>query len=480
MSISVGGLISGMDTDNIISQLLDIERKPILKLQSQEAGFQVKLSAFGNFKNSLEGVRTAARNLDSLSDFAGFSASSGNNELFTVVADNDAVQGSYSIKVNALATTHKLTSVAFSETGAVGEGTIHLQVGGEATVDIEIGALDTISDVADAINDSGAAVNAGVIFDGTNYYLTLAGEETGEDNVISLTVTESGTDPADPENLDTTGLSRLVFTGDEATGTWNLAQTQVAGDADFNIDGVSNIKRATNTVDDVIEGVTLTLKDAPASENTATLTVMRDNSLIVSNVKSLVSAYNSLLGLFENYQNYDQETGESGVLFGDSTTRQIRGQLGRQITNMVPDLSSNLNQIMEFGISANEDGKFEVDSGELNDKLDNNFDEAVQFFTRSDEGAEGFAVRMADTLDDILNTVSGSLTVRTKGIKLSIDDIKDQVANMEDRMSRTEERLRTQFTSLELLLGQYQNTSDSLNAQLLSLQNLSNYVSKRD
>ncbi len=66
MGISIGGLISGMDTDSVISKLLDIQKKPISLLQNKEADFKVKLSAYSTLQGSLESVKTAARNLDSI------------------------------------------------------------------------------------------------------------------------------------------------------------------------------------------------------------------------------------------------------------------------------------------------------------------------------------------------------------------------------------------------------------------------------
>jgi flagellar hook-associated protein 2 len=215
-----------------------------------------------------------------VSDLTSFSATSGDTDLFTVSVDENATAGSYDVTVQNLAKAHKLTSEAFTETEAVGGGTIHLRLGDAAAVDISVSATDTISDVAQAINDADAGVNAAVIFDGTSYFLTLTGEETGAANLIDLTVTDD-----DGNNTDTNNLSRLVY---EAEGTKNLENTQTAEDSMITVDGVSNISRDTNTIDDVIEGVTITLKDVhPALDpgpgfESDTLTVSRNTSAVVS------------------------------------------------------------------------------------------------------------------------------------------------------------------------------------------------------
>ena len=207
MSISVGGLISGLDTNSMIEQLLELERQPIVKLQQQEAAYQVELSAYGSLKGVLSSLRSTVEALDSANSFTGFSAVSGNTDLFSASADENATSGSYDITVQQLAEVHKLASGGFSEGEYVGEGTLHLKVGNGSTTDIDISATDTIAVVAQAINDAEAGVRAGVIFDGTDYFLTLAASDTGVENVINLTVTDTG----DTNDTDMNGLSRVVY-----------------------------------------------------------------------------------------------------------------------------------------------------------------------------------------------------------------------------------------------------------------------------
>ena len=471
MSISVGGLISGLDTNGIIDQLLALQQKPIVRLQRQEAGYQVELSAYGGMQAVLNSLKSAIEGLDSVSDFTNFSATSGDTDLFSVSADENAAAGSYDVTVHNLAKVHKLTSEAFTETEAVGGGTIQLRLGDAAAVDISVSGTDTIADVAQSINDADAGVNAAVVFDGTNYFLTLTGKETGAANLIDLTVTDD-----DGDSTDLSGLSRLVY---EVSGdTKNLNNTQTAEDSMITVDGVSNISRDTNVIDDVIQGITITLESAPATDNEAVLTVSRDTSAIVSKINSFVSAYNGALDLFETYQNYDSDAGTAGVLLGDATTNHIRTSLENLITDAVPGVES-LSRLENLGITLNSEGRLEVDSSTLNNMLDDHFDDVLQFFTQSTEGSEGFAVRMVDTLDAILDSGSGLLAVKTDGIQNSIDDIEDQVERMEMRNSIWETRIRAQFNALELLLAEYRTTGDYLSQQIVGLQNLNDYISNR-
>ncbi len=472
MSISVGGLVSGLDTNGIIEQLLELQQKPIVKLQEQEAAYQVELSAYGSLQGILGSLKSAMEDLDSVSNLTSFSATSGDTDLFSVSADENATAGSYGITVQQLAGAHKLTSGAFSEDELVGEGTIHLKVGNGSTTDIAVSATDTIDDVAQAINDAEAGVQAAVIFDGTDYFLTLAAEETGADNVINLTVTDTG----DTNDIDMNGLSRLVY---DKAFTENLSNTQDAADSIITVDGVADIHRDTNVIDDVIEGVTITLESAPAApDNEATLTVRRDMAAVVSRITSFVDAYNEVLDLFETYQSYDSDTEAAGVLLGDATTNLIRNSLDNRVSDTVPGVES-FDRLADLGIALNDEGRLEVNSTTLNDGLDDNFDDVIQFFSQSSEGSEGFAVRMVDTLDAILDSTDGTLAARTDGIQTSIDGIADKVERIEMRNLAWESRTRAQFNALELLLAEYQNTGNYLSQQIVGMQNLNNYISNR-
>jgi flagellar hook-associated protein 2 len=476
MSISVGGLASGIDTNDVIQQMLKVQQKPIISLHKKEAAYQVELSTFGNLKNVLKNLETSMKSLDSTDDLTRFTARSGDTGLFTVSADKTATAGSYNITVTQMAEAHKLTSSAFAEGEAVGEGTLHLKVGDGSVTDIDVSGTDTLSDVAASINDTGAGVHAAVIFDGTDYFLTLTADDTGADNVINLTATEAGTATGDPENTDTTGLSRLVY--DQGV-TANMTNTQSAADAIISVDGVNDIHRAGNVIDDVLDGITLTLQSAPAApDNVTTLSVERSTSPVTASINSFITAYNDVLDFIETHQSYDEATGEAGALLGDYTTNSIRNTLKNMVSDKLSDVGA-FEQLTDMGVALNAEGRLELDALTLNNALDDNFEGVLQFFTQTTSGSEGFAVKMMDSLERVLDDKSGSLTARTAGILDSIGDIQDQVESWEARMVTWEERTRAQFNAMELLLAQYQTTGDYLSQQITGLQNFNSYVANR-
>ena len=466
MGISASGIISGLDVDSIVSQLSAIERQPITNLQQKEADYQVKLSTYGNLQGVVKSLQSAVEALQEDDSFANFKAASGDTDLFKASADSSAAAGSYKIEVVQLAQAHKMaTQGAFGENELIGEGTLELQVGSGAATTIEIGSEDTIADVAAAINEADAGVSAALIYDGTGYYLSLTADETGAANSISLTVTD-----ADGAADDDAGLSRLT------TGASALTQTQEALGSIIRIDDLIQIERETNTLDDVIAGVTIDLKDAPeAPDNTTTLTVSRDTAPIFSAFDDFVENYNQLVDTIGELQSYDQSTGATGVLFGDSTTNLVRNKVSQLMSYTVEGIEG-FESLSDFGITLS-NNKLELDTSKLSTALNENFDETVAFFTQDETGAsKGFAVHMADSLDQVLDSENGLIASRQDGIQRSIDDIEEQIERMETRVLASEERMRAQFNSLELLLSQYQTTGDYLTQQLEALSNTNTYI----
>jgi flagellar hook-associated protein 2 len=325
-------------------------------------------------------------------------------------------------------------------------------MGSSAAVNIAVGATSTLSNIATSINAADTGIYASVINDGTNSFLSLTGKQTGADNVINLTVTE-----------DYTGLSRLVY---DAGFTESMVQLQGAANADITVDGVTNISRASNTISDVIGGVSLKLKDL----GTATVEVERNDELFSTRLNAFLDAYNGLMDSMNTLQSYDKQTKATGTLFGDSTTRRIQSEVRNLFSNSVSGLPATLSHLTDLGVSTNTAGKLELDSSVFSTQLKDNFDNVVKFFTKTDTGAEGFAVRMATSVEKILDIQGGTLAARTKGIQGSIDGLDEQILKLNSRMTISETRLRTQFASLEVLLGQYQNTSNSLTSNLDALQ----------
>lgn len=464
MALQVGGIMSGLDTENLIRQLMELERAPIKVLEGRENAFNVQLSAYGEIKSVLSSLQSAAEDLADPESFAATAVTSSNEDILTVSGSNDAEPGNYSIKVNSLAQAHAVRTSAFgSGDDEVGTGTISIQVGAGDAVDITIDDTNkTLSGIARAINDADAGVSATVIDDGLgNFYLTLLADETGADNTISVTID-------DDDTVDTNALGLSALYDDPATQT--MYETQAASNSELNVNGI-DVERSGNTIDDLITGVTLTLHEVDTTETVA-VNVSRDIDSIKEKINAFVNAYNNVVDQFASKQSYGGEEEASGVLIGDSTLRSISRRMRGLMGDSVDGITSGYDTLLSIGIAANNNGKFEVDNDTLADALNDNLDDVVTLFTADSGSSQGIAFLMDDYLDDALDTTDGLIAGKEEGLQNSIDSLQKSQESMEMRIAKREEILWKQFNSLELLLSNYNQTGSFLAQQMAGLASL--------
>jgi len=470
MAFSVNGLMSGLDTSSILNQMMQLERRPMQLLQLKVEDYNAKISAFGVLTGSLADLQSAVKGLQDAELYSTFLASTA-SDLVTVAAGDDAVAGRYQVTVDALAQAQSVKSASFAASDAVvGTGTLTVQVGSNPAVDVTIDATNnTLAGIAQAINAANADVSAGVVNDGLgSYFLTLSGKETGAANTISLTMND-----ADGVNDDAAGLSSLY--ADPATQA--LSQTQPAANAQLSVNGIA-VEREGNTIDDLIQGVTVTLNGEDPG-NPFVITVARDTASVKSKIGAFVSKYNTVVDTLGKLQAYDPERGVAALLQGDSLTRNLQEKLRGLLQRQVAGVSDSVNQLSELGIEVGRDGRLSFDSTVFDAAYESNREDVANFFTLDDGEEEGFAVRFDNMLESYLSSSTGILAAKENGLKSSIDRLEDQILRMESRLSKREENLQKQFEGLESLLAQFQNTTGVLNQQLDALSNLSAQIYKK-
>lgn len=471
MGITVGGIVSGIDLDSIVEQITEVDKRPIKTLETKKEDFNVLISAYANLSKELSELSNSARSLRYPSSFTARTASSPNPESYAVSAGAFAREGSYSLEVHQLATSQKLAAGPFPDDTLSGGGTLTLQVGDGEPMEIVAGANFTLHDLANAINAGKGDVTAGVIFDGTNHFLTLSANKTGAENTIRVQVTSD----EDGDTGDDAGLSALVA----PEGLHAFAVTQEAKDAVISVDGVTNIHRPGNIIDDVVKDVTLSLT-APSAPSTFSISI--DQEAIAEKLETFVEKYNNVLAFFFNSQKYNGKGEEQGTLFGDQTANRINGSLARITAGAVPG-NENFRYLSDVGLTMRrvtdkEDPEFgkpflELTKEKLSKAISENSEDLKRFFTSIDEGKEGFAVRMCSLVEGFTDPASGILSTGSNGLKTKIGGIDKQISRIDDKADRSEERLRKKFNALESLLAEYKVTSDHLASQLASLPGVS-------
>ena len=387
MAITSSGIGSGLDIEGLVTQLVAAERSPTEnRLVAKAAEYQGQISAFGALKGALSGFQSSLSSLQSLSTYNGRNASVSDSDVLAVSAGSAAAAGSYSVEVNSLAKAHSLASGSYSTTtDLVGEGTLSFRFGttdytgpdpgpesynnftlnadkAASTITID-STNNTLAGIRDAVNDADIGVNASIINDGSGFRLLFASEDTGANNSLEISVTESGL----------AGLSALAFNA----STTSLSQTVAAQDANLTVNGLP-VTSASNTVSSVINGLDLTLK-AETFGVPVEVSVSRNSASIKGALNSFISAYNGLIETTNALSSYDPATKEAGLLLGDATLRGISGRLRSELNTAISGVGP-YNTLASIGITTDGDGKLVLNQANLDKVMAEDFDALSALF----------------------------------------------------------------------------------------------------
>jgi len=188
-TFSIGGLVSGLDTQNILDQLREIERRPVVLLENRKSQYQRRLDAWKRITSQLQALKSAMDDLRQVSDFNLFTTNSDDEDYVTLIATSSATPGEHTIVVNNLAKARKIGSKIFTSK------TEDLGLSGDFLIDgevISVSTTDSLLDIMDKINNSDAAVNASIIQIGEDQYrLIISAQSEGSDSFHILDASTS-------------------------------------------------------------------------------------------------------------------------------------------------------------------------------------------------------------------------------------------------------------------------------------------------
>lgn len=443
---------ASLDVNALVNQLVSAERAPFAqRFDRTEAVARQKISAFGSLSATFDGLKRALDTLKAANTFGGRSAKSNDEDVFTATATTTVGTGSYSVSVESLASAQKLISDGLTEAVDLGAGQLTITAGDKTfTVDLEA-STSSPTDIRSAINAAalaaGAKVNATVINADDGQRLVLTATLPGADNAITVTNTSSTPNSA---------LDVLVY--DPGTLT-NLTEQDAATDASVIVDGVTR-SNSSNIISDFVPGLTLNLKKADPGI-TKTLTVTADNSTARTAVQGLVTAYNAALNALAASTKFDPSTNAASVLTGDSAARGATGQLRSALGNALAN--SGLDSAT-LGLNTTLTGTLTFDVAKFDAALAANPAD-VQAVLAGDDGIAG---KLGAVITAFTGT-NGVFTNRTQQLNAQLQRVATDRLNTEQRLASVESRLRKQFTALDAMLTQAQNTSSFLAQQLAGL-----------
>jgi flagellar hook-associated protein 2 len=434
------GLISQIDYKALLESLMSIKREPINMMFDRKDKLEDTDSAYDELATKLEEFKTAAAGLLAYTDFNDFTAAVSDESIMSVTAGETAVAGTHTVVVGSLATAHKIytegsTYTSIDDIVGTATGTFEWTVGGTA-YSVDVDTSTTLQDLSDSINAATtdatvSDVTATVIFDGTNYHMTMTSQETGTTEVITVT------------NNDTSAFGG----GIDITGGYELL---AGANASLTVDGLA-IQSESNNVDGIIQGVTLNLESADAAK-TITVTIARDAETIKTKAVDFAEKYNGIMSLIKQHNRYDSDTKTSGVFFGDSTARSVANELRRLMTSEVDGVGSTMNRLVYAGFTMDMDGKMSVNSSDLTDAIENDFDNFVRLFIDGNsigESTEGMASLITDMVDDMTAVDYGRVASRQRSLTNIIAKMETDIVRQEDLLDAYQEKIRLQFVLLE-------------------------------
>ncbi|WP_100642156.1 flagellar filament capping protein FliD [Alteromonas facilis] len=491
MTIQSLGVGSGLALDDLVTQLLEAERKPKQdRLDAREETIEAQISGLGQIKSKLKDFQDAVDELrrDNAINKREPTITNPTEDADTISAEasNSALKGEYEIAVKQLASGSRIETANAIDGGfasssdsvlSSGSGTLTFKVGNTGdsfTVNVTAGM--TLAQLREQINsnENNFGVNANIISTGTaegGAKLVFTSDITGNNNDLSI---------VNDNNL--TDLERVATTDSAETATY-LSPILTAKNAIASVDGIE-VQSASNEFENTIQNVSFTanelstytettdLVNYPDGKiyNTSNLNIGFDKAGLEEKINTFVKNYNSIIDEIKTLTRYgESELEEDGALAGDSLVRGIQTGLAGLVGSGVS--SSALGGLFGIGIEIDQDGKLEIGSldfglgsgqDRLTDALEDSFDDVANLFSDEDQG---IATRLYDFIEQY-TSFSGILSTRERAAKDDKDQVFDDRERFELRMLSYEQVLRDKYLNLDQTVARLNQTGQALLASI--------------
>jgi len=327
---------------------------------------------------------------------------------------------------------------------------------------VDLDTSDSLEEVIEKINDEDIPVSAALLNTGTGgapYRLNLTSAISGR--VGEMIIDTGGVD---------IGLS-VLSEGQDAKVFFGAENPE---------DGFL-VTSPTNTLDGVLQGVDIDLLDT--SEDAVALTIARDVASITEAVSQLVTTFNDVIGRIDQYDYYDSDTEERGVLLGDPTAATIRDAIYRIATGRALNVDTSYQYLYEIGIGINSNGELTFDAAAFGEAYENDPEATENLLAAYDvttssttEVGEGITTDEAETtynslgianlfdrlLDQLTDSMDGTVTLADEAYQDQIDLLSSRIEYIDERVETRRAQLSREFTNLETILAQLQTQSLAL------------------
>ena len=457
---TISGLASGLDTSAIISALMGVAKQPENALKNQITVEQARQSAYTAVESELQDLTTSYQALTDVATWAPVqSVSSSNAGTVGATMTGGAAAGAYDVAVTQLARANQFTSSGPAT--AAGADVIHIATA-SGTTDVNIAAGDSLSTIATKLNQTAGNPGYATIFNGA---LVLSNKQTGTAAAITSVTMDGGS-----------GIS--------------FAETQTADDAQLSVDGTPYTS-GSNTVTNVLPGITLTLGAKTASTTITVGSPSPDTASISSKLSDFVNEYNKVVADLQDRlgeQPVVNPTNDAdrvkGVLYNDQGLERLVSQLRNAFSDVVKT-GGQYTSLAQVGVSTgaavgsgplSEDaihGVITIDEATLQHALTTNFDAVKSLFTHVGTGyaSEGLGQRLNGILSRYTNpsALGGYLSTAADNESTTLKELLNQVADWDKRLALKQQMYQQEFSRMETALSQAQSIGSQLSSQISKL-----------
>ena len=436
-ALSTLGLGSkGVLTNDILDQLKEADKSSTVKpIERRQKLLTQKQEGLKSIKDAFAELTKLSTSLTDIALYDNKTSKLSGDSVSLSVTDKSVPQA-IDIDVSVLATRDIQSAAGMvSKDSALNADSFNIDIDGKS-FDISVSSSDTLEDIMKNINkNTDGKITASILNVGgdTPYQLILKSTDTGAKNAITVTPT------GDATKTDL-GISRL---GDAPI------------DAQLTVDGIS-ITSASNTLDELLEGSTITLEKTGATH----INVSYDNENVVEKMGEFVEKYNELFKTINDLTKFNSEQKTAGVLQDSRDIKNIKSTLTNVFTTT---LSSGGKNIEDFGISIKRDGTASLNTTKLKEVLESDTQSVKDFFIGAD-ATSGVLSRLDSAFFDINTSSSGAL----KSLKSNFDEQnKSLTASLEKANARLSSKyaiLQRQFAAYDAVIGRLSNSADTISS----------------
>ncbi len=452
---SVGGLASGLPVGEIIDSLIQADRRATVQIERRKELTEGRLEAVRTLNMRLLAVDTESFYLRRASTFNARSVTSSNSSAMAVSANATAHVGDYRVRIDSLARAEEQATAAVAA-DAVFSGSLEITVGEGATWEHHFAEGSSLADIAQQLNrDASAGVTAQVVSAGADQQrLVLRSRATGAEQTMVF-----GGDLAAEGGVLAADTMQVITSASDASATLRIGE-----DPEHWIE--STVTSSTNTISDLINGVTITAQEA--GETFHTVSVDNDPSAPMERIQAFVEAYNEAVTYYRANSSYDQGNKEAGVLFSEGSLRSGMDRLVRAVSGRGGADSGSITSLAGMGITLNRNtGLLEVNETVLSQTLAADPEGVRQLFIEGELGS-----RIDQGIKGLTRNVDGVLSNMQSRLSSSIGDMERRIEQMDARLAQRRQRYEAQFLAMEKMISQLQSQERFIVGQIEAFQNM--------